>query len=158
MSWEEGFPAIRFGRAKERDNMTTFLWLCLSMSANFQIARSEKADAPEVALSPQLVTLTVVGGAGDQWIQEVGFLPDGKIYGKSGGGHFTVLYTAGGAKYLGFSGDIHAASTGPQGEVWANGGSTTKSPTGSALTIGFKQVGKNLQQPYLASKFGWKWW
>lgn len=70
-----------------------------------------------------------------------------------------MLYTAGGLKCLGISGDVNAASTGPQGEVWANGGSTAKSPTGGAsLIIGFKQVGNNLQQPYLTSKLGWKWW
>jgi hypothetical protein len=138
--------------------MTFLLWLCLSMSPLLQATKSEKGATPEMPLAPQLVTLAVVGGAADQWIQEVGFLPDGKIYGKSGGGQFTVLYSANGAKCLGLSGDLNAPSSGPQGEVWANGGSTTKSSTGSTLTIGFKQVGKNLQQPYLFSKNGWRWW
>jgi len=128
-----------------------WLWLFPSLQAQGQ--------KPEPPLTPELITLAVVGGAGDQWIQEVGFLPDGKIYGKSGGGHFTVLYAANGAKYLGISGDVQAASTGPRGDVWANGGSTVKSAAGdTSLTIGFKQVAKNLQQPYLTSKQGWKWW
>ena len=139
--------------------MMALLSVCLSMSGLLQIAGSEKSSPSAPILSPELVTLAVIGGAGDQWIQEVGFLPDGKIYGKGGGGHFTVLYAANGAKCLGISGDLNTASTGPQGETWANGGSTTKSPTdGSSLTIGYKQVAKNLQQPYLSSKGGWKWW
>jgi hypothetical protein len=43
--------------------MTTTLWLCLSMSVSLQGA---KAETPEMPLAPQLVTLAVVGGAGDQ--------------------------------------------------------------------------------------------
>jgi hypothetical protein len=158
MIQEERLSANPVRASQGAGTMIPFVWLCLSISPYFQRAPSERGEAPEAALAPQLVTLAVLGGAGDQWIQEVGFLPDGKIYGKSGGGHFTVVYAASGAKCLGISGNIHAASTGPQGEVWANGGSTTKSPAGSSLTIGFKQVGKNLQQPYLSGTFGWTWW
>jgi hypothetical protein len=60
-----------------------------------------------------------VGGGGDHWIEAVGFNPDGKIFAKSGGGGFTVLFAKGGAKCLGVTGDLEKPSTGPQGINYA---------------------------------------
>ena len=114
----------------------------------------------EPKLNPQLIALTVVGGAGDQWIQEVGFTGDGKIYALSGGGTFTVFYSGDGAKFLEVKGDIQAPSTGPRGALFDTRDNrafrTTCPTTGTKMALGTVQVGKSLQ-PYLHAG-DWKWW
>jgi pSer/pThr/pTyr-binding forkhead associated (FHA) protein len=106
-------------------------------------------------VNPRLVTLTCVGGPGDQYIHEVGFMPDGTIYGKGTG--FLVGYAADGAKCLGIKGNPATPSKDRRGANWANKG-TSIVVDGIKLTIGYKQVHAILQQPYMASSAGWKWW
>jgi hypothetical protein len=107
------------------------------------------------ALNPQIMTLTCVGGAGDQFIHEVGFLPDGTIYGKGNG--FMVGYSKDGAKCLGITGDPNTPGKERRGTNWANKGSSI-AVDGVKLTIGYRQVHAILQQPFIESSAGWKWW
>jgi len=122
------------------------------------------SSAPPPALAPTVLVCTWVGGSGDQWIQEVGFAGDGSIVAKGGveggkGKGFAVGYSADGAKCLGIVGDANVPSSGQKGDRWANSGTTVSDPaTSSTLTIGYKQVAGLLQQPYLTSSLGWKWW
>ena len=81
---------------------------------------------------PQVVTLTYIGGAGNQWIQEVGFMEDGRIYAKSGGDTFTVYYSADGTKKLEMTGDISKPCTGNRGpnlKTWGGGADRASCPT-----------------------------
>ena len=110
---------------------------------------------PAPALAPALVTLTCVGGTGDQYVSEVGFLPDGTIYGRGTG--FTVGYSKDGTKCLGIQGDPNTPSTQRRGALWANKGSSIN--VGNiTLTIGYRQVHAILQQPFIKSSAGWSWW
>lgn len=124
---------------------------------------ADKAAAAP-ALKPEILALTLVGGKGDQWLQEVGFTSDGRVFGKSGTDAktaprgFTVYYSAEG-KFLNVEGDVNLPSGGLRGERWANGGTSVRDPaTGVTLEIGYKQVARLLQQPFLRSSAGWKWW
>jgi hypothetical protein len=119
------------------------------------------ADAPK--LRPEVLALTWVGGKGGQWIQEVGFSADGTIYGKSGTDPKTaprgfVVHYAVDGKFLDVRGDVNTPSGGRKGEKWTGGVNVKDAESGIGLEIGYKQVGKNLQQPYLRSSAGWKWW
>jgi len=112
-------------------------------------------EAP--ALAPQLLALAVVGGPGDQWIQEVGFLPSGSAYGRGPGGSFTVLYAKEG-KCLGVSGNPAAPGTGAKGRSFAVNDKVQSPYDGTTWSYGYKQVASQLQQPYIYSPAGWKWW
>jgi hypothetical protein len=96
-----------------------------------------------------------VGGAGDQWIQEVGFSPNG-IYGKSSA--FTAMYDSTGNRFLGITGNLALPSTGMKGALWSNKSGSTIVSNGISLTLKMKQVHAILQQPCLTSSAGWKWW
>jgi hypothetical protein len=120
-----------------------------------------KAGEQEPTLKPQILALTYIGGEGDQWIQEVGFTPDGKIYAKSGGGTFTVYYTKEGKKF-GVEGDITKPCTGPRGPEQNTRGNkafrTTCPTTKVKLELGYESFGGMKAQPYLTSSADWKWW
>ena len=121
-----------------------------------------KAGEEAPALKPQLVTLTWAGGVGNQWIQDVGFTADGRIYATSGGGAFTVYYSGDGAKLLKVEGDRAKASTGPRGPNVSTRGvgafRTTEPTTKIQLEIGMESFGPTRTQPYLRSSADWKWW
>lgn len=114
---------------------------------------STGAVAP--ALKPELLALTYAGGSGEQWIQEVGFMPDGQIFGKGTG--FNVFYAPTG-KYVGTTGDLNTPSTGGKGRSYAVRKTFTNPYDNSKWEFGYKQVHKILQQPFLVSPHGWKWW
>jgi predicted component of type VI protein secretion system len=110
---------------------------------------------PAPSLAPALVTLTCIGGAGDQYINEVGFLPDGTVYGRGTG--FMVGYSKDGTKCLGIQGDPNTPGTQRRGSLWANKGSSINAGN-TTLTIGYRQVHAILQQPFIKSSAGWSWW
>ncbi len=120
-----------------------------------------KAGVEEPTLKPQLLALTWVGGKGNQWIQEVGFLSDGRIYGKSGGGTFTVYYAPDGKK-LSVEGDVDKPCTGPRGPNLNTRGShpfrATDPQSKVKLEIGYETFGGLKAQPFLRSSADWKWW
>jgi hypothetical protein len=118
-----------------------------------------KAGVAEPTFKPEIVTLTYVGGRGKQWVQEVGFTEDGRIYAKGGGDTFTIYYSADGGKRLEIVGDINKTCTGPRG--LSNRASTFRAlcPTSKVkLEIGSESYGNNKLQPYLKSSFDWHWW
>ncbi len=116
---------------------------------------SPVSGAAAQALNPKILALTCVGGAGDQFIQEVGFLPDGTIFGKGAG--FMVSYSKDGVKCLGISVDLSTSGKDFRGANWANKGSSV-AVEGFDLTIGYRQVHEILQQPFIESSAGWTWW
>jgi hypothetical protein len=120
-----------------------------------------KAGVQEPTLKPQILAVTYIGGEGNQWIQEVGFTSDGKIYGKSGGGTFTVYYSTDGRK-LSVEGDISKPCTGLRGPPLNRSGGhtfrTTCPSTKVKLEIGYESFGATKAQPFLTSSAEWKWW
>jgi hypothetical protein len=122
-----------------------------------------KAGMEAPTPKPQIVTLTYIGGTGNQWIQEVGFMEDGRIFAKSGGGTFTVYYSADGTKKLEVEGDISKPCTGNRGpnlKTWGGGAYRASCPTSKVkLEIGSHSYGVTKAQPYLKStSHDWKWW
>lgn len=122
-----------------------------------------KAGVEAPMPKPQIVTLTYIGGAGNQWIQEVGFMEDGRIYAKSGGDTFTVYYSADGSKKLETTGDISKPCTGNRGpnlKTWGGGAYRASCPTSKVkLEIGTNSYGVTKAQPYLnCTSHDWKWW
>jgi len=116
-----------------------------------------RASGEAPALAPKLLALAVVGGPGDQWVQEVGFLSSGSVYGRGPGGSFTVLYSREG-RYLGLSGNPAAPGAGTKGRNFAVNDKVRNPYDGTTWSYGYKQVAPQLQQPYLYSPFGWTWW
>lgn len=120
-----------------------------------------RAGVEEPTFKPAIVTLTYLGGAGHQWIQEVGFTSDNRIFAKGGGGHFTAYYSADGGKLLEIEGDLAKASSGPKGpnvNTKGNGAFKAACPTTKVqLEIGYEAFGMKTQ-PYLNSSADWKWW
>jgi hypothetical protein len=120
-----------------------------------------KAGVAEPTYKPEIVTLTFVGGPGKQWIQDVGFTEDGRIYAKSGGGTFTIYYSPDGKKKLAVEGDLGKSCVGPRGpSLGIRGGSSYRAscPTSKVkLEIGSEAFGAKAQ-PYLKSSYDWKWW
>jgi len=120
-----------------------------------------KAGVEEPTFKPAIVTLTYLGGAGHQWIQEVGFTSDNRIFARGGGGHFTAYYSADGGKLLEVEGDLAKASSGPKGpnvNTKGNGAFKATCPTSKVqLEIGYEAFGMKTQ-PYLNSSADWKWW
>ncbi len=114
-----------------------------------------RGEAPD--LSPTLLALTLAGGPGDQWIEEVGFTPRGGAYGKGGGGTFAVLYTKEG-RPIGITGDPRKPCPGSRGRNFAVNDKVRNPYDGSRWSYGYKQVASQLQQPYLYSPYGWEWW
>jgi hypothetical protein len=121
-----------------------------------------KAGAVEPAPKPQVVTLTWIGGKDKQWIQDVGFAPDGKIFARGGGDTFTVWYSADGVRHLKTEGDINKPCTGLHGpnlNTWgSNAFRATCSSTKITLQIGTHYYSRTQLQPYLHSTADWKWW
>jgi hypothetical protein len=121
-----------------------------------------KAGVEEPLPKPQLITLTWIGGKGDQWVQDVGFTSDGKIYAKGGGNTFTVMYSPDGARFVELTGDVSKPCTGLRGPNVNTRGAgafrTTCPTTKVRLEIGHEYFSRTQQQPYLTSSADWKWW
>ncbi|MFW5698517.1 MAG: hypothetical protein ACOCZK_05885 [Planctomycetota bacterium] len=108
-------------------------------------------------VKPELLVSTWVGGANDQFFDEVGFGPDGSIYGAHGGG-LRVVYSPDGGECRGISGNPDAACEGDRFRSMAVRLTKTNPFDGTEWQVGYRQVSSNLQQPYLFSPHGWRWW
>lgn len=114
------------------------------------------ASAP--AFAPKLLVNTIVGGAGNQFIRRVFFKQDGSIVGVGNG--FEVVYDAEGSKGT-ISGD---PNTNDEHEFRGNskpnriGNEVSDGRNGQTYKIGYRQVGGNLQQPFLEAGTTWKFW
>lgn len=100
------------------------------------------------ALSPQLLTLARVGGAGDQYIRQVYFTEDGRIVGQGDG--FSVTYDVTGQRGA-TSGDLSMSSD-QKLDVRPRlpgdpGRSYSHAATGLTFAVGYRQAGRNLQTP-----------
>lgn len=107
----------------------------------------ETPAGPPPALAPQLLAATYVGGAGDQFLREVAF-EGGRVVARGEG--FSVSYALDGSDGQ-IAGDATTADTksfedkpplpGDPGKAYAIAG------TDLTLRVGYRQAGKNLQQP-----------
>lgn len=116
---------------------------------------------PTIALS--LIACTYVGGAGEQYVREVGFTDDGSVYGDGAG--FRVLYTRAG------DGTWSGAVTGDRATADSGSFSVHQPPLGTtdfadarhglAYRSGYKQQGVP-QQPFVrctqAGAARWTFW
>lgn len=116
----------------------------------------DSSTAP--AFKPTLLVNTLVGGTSDQYVRSVGFGPNGEIWGKGKG--FQLQYDAAG-KTGSVSGDVNTSDTDNfrGNNKLENIGNELMDPrNGQTYTIGYKQVAATLQQPFLTSTAGWKFW
>ena len=116
---------------------------------------------PPPALGPSLVLLSYVGGAGDQYLTEVGFGPDGGVYAR--GKSFSLTYDAAlesarvdgaldeGVDMADYTERLQVPFP-PYGQAFelAAGGHTVRAGTDIVTGEG------SLQMPWLASTAGWK--
>lgn len=116
----------------------------------------DPSTAPPFA--PQLLVNTLVGGTGDQYVRRVYFDEDGTVVGLGQG--FEVRYDPSSGS-VEVSGDPSIAD---DSEFRGNnklrhiGNSVDDPRNGQTYEIGYRQVGGNLQQPYLDASGGWKFW
>lgn len=112
----------------------------------------------EPPLAPKLLVSTVVGGTGNQYIRSVEFGADGTIVAKGKG--FSVTYDAEASHGM-ITGEAAANDTDSYrgGNKLDNIGNKISDPrNGQTYEIGYSQAGKLLQQPFLKSSAGWKFW
>lgn len=110
------------------------------------------------AFAPTLLVSTLVGGAGKQYVRSVEFAADGRIVARGKG--FTLTYNADLSRGT-LEGDAATDDGDPYqgGNKLAQIGNKVSDPrNGQTYDIGYRQVGGNLQQPYLSSSKGWKFW
>ncbi|MFW5752741.1 MAG: FHA domain-containing protein, partial [Planctomycetota bacterium] len=108
-------------------------------------------------LDPHLLCLTYIGGAGNQRIQEVGFTSNGTPYAQGNGFRFVFDTTTNTGSV---SGDINQ-DLGPELDRYKldlRPQTVTVPATGEQVTIRYRQVHGILQQPFLTSDAGWKFW
>lgn len=131
------------------------------------IARLDAGDdfedprtAPPIA--PELLALTYVGGAGDQFIRVVGFTATGAIVGEGEG--FRVEYEAGGAGAIQGDPTTHDdASFSDRPRLPGDPGVLVEDPRfGLGYRVGYRQAGGNLQLPIFRAFSGderlWALW
>jgi hypothetical protein len=116
----------------------------------------DPATAP--ALAPSLALSTLVGGAGRQYVRSVEIADDGRVIARGKG--WTLTYDADLKK-----GALDGDAATDDGDAYRGGnkldriGNKIEDPrNGQTYEIGYRQVGGNLQQPFLTSSKGWKLW
>lgn len=121
------------------------------------------ASAPTVSpmppLTPRLLVSSYVGGAGDQYLREVGFTDDGSIFAEGKG--FKVIYDPGATqgKIEGDPATQDPQAPSPYPAVVGPPGNELKDPrSGESYHVGMRQTGATEQTPFLRSSAGWTLW
>ena len=134
------------------------LKLDLSLQARPEV-RELMAQAELIApkFRPTILTYAFIGESGDQNFSTVDFDRRGVITVSSGDGKFAARFDADGRRFLGVRGDTKG--TYEQKRLQYAVRKTMKNPWDSTeWKVGYKQVAKLLQQPYLYSPHDWQWW
>jgi hypothetical protein len=110
-------------------------------------------------LTPRLLVSTYVGGAGDQFIREVGFTDEGEVFGEGEG--FRVLYRLDDLTGR-VEGDPNTHDAQPfnprPAPVGPPGNQLFDPRTQTTYSVGYRQTGATEQTPFLHSSDGWKMW
>lgn len=124
------------------------------------------APTPSAAmppLNPQLVSLTYLGGAGDQYIRALSFTPDGQV--RAEGEGFAVILSAQGAlvREEGDRATNDSADYGGRPPLPGDPGKLYHDPrVGLSFRVGYRQAGRNLQTPIFRAFMGeervWALW
>lgn len=123
---------------------------------SLSILSAGEAKTPNFGV--KLLTLTYVGGKGDQALTKIAFQTDGAITATSSDEKLAVSYDATGQKCLGIKGNPDVPT--PISGLRNFGVKLERKNPFDQKTwkIGLNQIEKTLQQPYLDSPNDWHWW